>query len=581
MSQATIMEALDGTEQPTPAQPAADHLTAGPRARASLGEAGGTSVIERVRDLLRGLPAASSEAECTTRISLLEDLKSAAVAAQARETVAFVEARHAREAAEGLSVSQRGKGLGSEIALARRESPNAGSRFLGMSRTLSEDMPHAMTALTEGKLTEFGATVLVKEVIALPTPARVLVDERMAERYGNAGIKSLTGEARALANQIDPRAQVKRHQLARTERRVTVRPAPDSMAYLTALLPITQAFACKKSLIDAAATLRAVPDGASTSSVRFTETAELTDTTALDRSAGATGVTGITGLANVTGPSGSTGTGAPTRINPTMEPRSSAQAEADILVERLTGQSHPDAIPVELHLVMTDTAVFGTSRSRLQGELSTRHLHAVPSRSASEDGSMSRESESPVIDHDGRTADPAHASAWIPGIGPLSAVMARDLLDPRHDHPQHTSRHEPPPECPPERSRAPRRETPGRVFLRRVLLDPVNGEIAAMDTGRRAFTGTLRRALLLRDDRCRTPWCGAPIVHIDHTHPHALGGRTNAANGTGLCARCNYTKEYRGWEHRKDPGTEELSVTTPTGHRYQSGAPPLLPRISS
>lgn len=473
--------------------PRVEELSRALQSRAALSDSDGSAVIEVVRDLLRTLPAALIEGEAVTRISLLEDVKSAVVAAQARETVAFAELRREREASEGVPASQQGKGLGSEIALARREAPNAGSRFLAMARTLTEDMPHAMAALTAGKLSEFATTMLVKEVIALPRPARTTVDTHLAERYGTLGVRALSGQARALANQADPHAPMLRHELARSERCVTIRPAPDAMAYLTAYIPVTQAFACKKALIDAATTSRVQPD-----------------------------------------PTIASDPGAVTEL------RSSAQTQADILVERLTGQSRPDAIPVQLHVVMSDSTVFGVSREQLQRE-----------------GEGGRDSL-PVVDEDGRTADPTHAAAWSPGIGPLPAIMARDLLSPIHDGPGSGE----------------------RVFLRRVLVDPITGDINAIDSRARAFTGTLRRALVLRDDRCRTPWCGAPIIHLDHTHPYAHGGATNASNGTGLCARCNYTKENVGWRHERVPNTGELAVTTPTGHRYTAEAPPLLPRLS-
>ncbi|HSL38474.1 MAG TPA: HNH endonuclease, partial [Arthrobacter sp.] len=47
-------------------------------------------------------------------------------------------------------------------------------------------------------------------------------------------------------------------------------------------------------------------------------------------------------------------------------------------------------------------------------------------------------------------------------------------------------------------------------------------------------------------------------------------------NGAGLCEACNHTKETPGWSSRPRPGPRHtLDVTTPTGHTYQSTAPPL------
>ena len=45
-----------------------------------------------------------------------------------------------------------------------------------------------------------------------------------------------------------------------------------------------------------------------------------------------------------------------------------------------------------------------------------------------------------------------------------------------------------------------------------------------MDSRRRVFSGLLRRMLVLRDDVCVTPWCGAPVAHADHATPVREGG---------------------------------------------------------
>ena len=446
--------------------------------RVDSSEVGAREVLEIVRDLIREAPVAGDETECLTRIKLLEQVKAAAAAAQARLTERFVQARAGREEAAGMALDRRARGIGSEVGLARGESPQAGSRAVRAAHTLCGQMPHALAALKAGQLSEFAASLVVKEVAALDPQACTVIDEAMKDHYATLGIRALTGRVRALVNQADPAGQVERRHVAVSQRRVSVRPAPGSMAYLTALVPLEQAVACKKSLRDAA------------------------NEEACSRE---------------------------------VVTRSSTQAEADILVERVTGQATATAVPVEIQLLMSDTALLGIPRA---------HFAAGTTGTATNlEGAAHEVAQSSV-----------HASAWIPGVGPLPAAIARDLLDPRHDTGDPLNRQ--------------------RVFLRRVLLDPLTGDVTAMDTRRRAFTGTLRKALILRDDHCRTPWCNAPIAHLDHTHPYALGGRTNAANATGLCARCNYTKELPGWSHSKQPSANGLTVTTPTGHHYRSLPPP-------
>jgi hypothetical protein len=114
-----------------------------------------------------------------------------------------------------------------------------------------------------------------------------------------------------------------------------------------------------------------------------------------------------------------------------------------------------------------------------------------------------------------------------------------------------------------------------QAWLSRLYASPRTGELVAMDSHRRLFSGRLRRLLLLRDQTCRMPWCEAPIRHVDHIREHSTGGATSLANGAGLCESCNYLKADPGWraEVRDIPG-HLIEFITPTGHRYTSQPPP-------
>lgn len=99
-----------------------------------------------------------------------------------------------------------------------------------------------------------------------------------------------------------------------------------------------------------------------------------------------------------------------------------------------------------------------------------------------------------------------------------------------------------------------------------------------MDSAARKFPNGLRWFIKLRDQTCRTPYCDAPIRHVDHISRHADGGATSAVNGQGLCERCNYTKEYGDWKTTTvydRYGRHSTELTTPTGRTYRSTAPPL------
>jgi 5-methylcytosine-specific restriction endonuclease McrA len=115
-----------------------------------------------------------------------------------------------------------------------------------------------------------------------------------------------------------------------------------------------------------------------------------------------------------------------------------------------------------------------------------------------------------------------------------------------------------------------------KIWLRRLYTAPNTGDLVAMDSKRRLFPPPLRRFIQVRDDTCRTPYCDAPIRHHDHIIPWHNNGPTTLENGAGLCEACNHTKELPGWQTQPRPGPRHtIEITTPTGHTYQSTAPPL------
>lgn len=88
-----------------------------------------------------------------------------------------------------------------------------------------------------------------------------------------------------------------------------------------------------------------------------------------------------------------------------------------------------------------------------------------------------------------------------------------------------------------------------------------------MDSRAWAFPDGIARLIRLRDRVCRTPWCDAPVRHVDHVQARQDGGPTNETNGQGLCESCNHAKQAAGWHSRIRPGRRhEMETTTPTGH---------------
>jgi hypothetical protein len=405
------------------------------------------TVLRWIEELTR--LAATDDADRVDQLDALERLKAAAAAAQHRVTVDLDASQRQAQRDAGVPERKVGAGIAAQVALARRESPTRGSRHLGLAHVLVEEMPRTLAALERGDTTEWRATLVARETACLSRADRRSVDRELASRPGGLaalGDRATEAETRRIAYRLDPAGVVRRAARAESDRRVTLRPAPDTMTILSGLLPVRQGVAVLASLTRHANTLRSSGDS-----------------------------------------------------------RSRGQIMADTLVERIIGQAHADAVPVEVQLVMTDETL-------LRGG-----------------------------------AEPAR----VEGCGPVPAALARSWV----------------------------RDTGAEVWLRRLYVAPGTGTLVAMDSHRRTFRGLLRRFLVLRDEACRTPWCGAPIRHADHLSRAADGGRTTVANAQGLCEACNYAKEGAGWRARASG--EAVEITTPTGHRYRSRPPALAPPRSS
>jgi hypothetical protein len=242
----------------------------------------------------------ADEAALIERIATLERAKSAAAAAQARVTALLDEKRRAAEAAAGVPASKRGRGLASEVALARRDCANKGGRHLGFALALVYEMPHTLAALGCGALSEWRATLIVRESACLSVEHRRQLDVELCadvSRLEGMGDKRIVDAAKRIAYRLDPQAVVDRAANATSDRTVTCRPAPDTMTYVAALLPVEQGVAVYA---------------------------------ALKRSA-----------------------------DTTFDGRSRGQVMADTLVERVTGRPAEVPVPVAVNLAMTDEALLG------------------------------------------------------------------------------------------------------------------------------------------------------------------------------------------------------------------------------
>ncbi|UMG92561.1 DUF222 domain-containing protein [Nocardioides sp. TF02-7] len=168
-------------------------------------------------------------------------------------------------------------------------------------------MPHTLARLKDGTLNEFRALLLARETACLTAEQRAFVDDEVCAdpaALDGLGTRKLVARVKRLAYEMDPKSVVRRSANAESDRRVTVRPAPDTMTYVTGLLPVAQGVAVHSALGRDADALRAQGD-----------------------------------------------------------PRSRGQLMADLLVARVTGADLvPDAptpVPVTVNLTMSDATLAG------------------------------------------------------------------------------------------------------------------------------------------------------------------------------------------------------------------------------
>ena len=161
-------------------------------------------------------------------------------------------------------------------------------------------MPHTLSALASGVLSEWRATLIVRESACLDVEGRRALDAELCSDVSaldGMGDARIAAAAKQIAYRLDARAVVDRAAKAVADRAVTIRPAPDAMTYVTALLPVARGVAVYAALKRAA------------------------DTTYDDRSRG--------------------------------------QVMADTLIERVTGRPAGQAEPVSVNLVLTDATLLG------------------------------------------------------------------------------------------------------------------------------------------------------------------------------------------------------------------------------
>jgi hypothetical protein len=223
---------------------------------------------ETVDQLLAGPPLGASEGELVDWIGRLEEIKCTAEAVQAEAAVRLDEATRARQAAAGVPARKLGEGVASQVALARRVSPAKGAKLLGLAKILLAEMPHTFALMKAGLFSQWQATILARETACLSLEDRRVIDYQLCALGSDGepptvvtmGLRQLENAAKKLAITLDQESVVARAANAEKDRRVSVQPAPDTMTWLGALLPVKDGVAVFAALDQAATAARAAGD---------------------------------------------------------------------------------------------------------------------------------------------------------------------------------------------------------------------------------------------------------------------------------------------------------------------------------
>src|SRR6478735_6334603 len=187
------------------------------------------------------------------RIATLERLQASLEAAKAVEMVAFAQSQTAEQIGLGVHPRAIGRGIADQIALASHISPAEGTRRLHTARDLVLDLPHTLTLLSRVYLSGWTVRCATEKLSHLDRTTRTSVDTALTARHlARMSTKEAAACAQRLAYTADPAGAMARAGKARTDRRVTLRPAPDTMSLLTGLLPVEQGVACLAALQAAA-----------------------------------------------------------------------------------------------------------------------------------------------------------------------------------------------------------------------------------------------------------------------------------------------------------------------------------------
>lgn len=263
---------------------------------------GDTAALTEVRVRLANLTGAGEEA--VSQLDLLEQLralKAACAAAEARVAVTFATDRVTEAQERGASLRAQRRSAVAELALAHRCAPASMSRRLSQWRMQVRALPKVHALLSDGQISEHHASVITGMAHHLTDDQLAGLDDELAPRLAGMTVRQAEQAARRYCQSVDEETEKRRIAAAAREAHVSIRAVSLELARLSITAPTAEAIAMYAALRAAGAASRR-PD------------------------------------------------------------ETRGQAEVREAFTRITGYVDIVEIPIELHLVITDTTLFGDTQ---------------------------------------------------------------------------------------------------------------------------------------------------------------------------------------------------------------------------
>ncbi|OLM32693.1 hypothetical protein Ae717Ps2_3589 [Pseudonocardia sp. Ae717_Ps2] len=209
-----------------------------------------------------------TETQLVDQVRQIESLQASLAALQATRVRAFARAHvenrlaDAGTAGDGADPGKLHRSVVAQVQLACRIPTGEARARVANARDLHDGLHHVRELHVVGELSAAKVAAVTVECRGLTGAQRAAVDARLAAHRDLArlGIGRLRALTRRLVAELVPDRFRARVHAARAERRVTLRPAPDAMSYLTAYVPVEQGAACLAALQKAFTELSVSPE---------------------------------------------------------------------------------------------------------------------------------------------------------------------------------------------------------------------------------------------------------------------------------------------------------------------------------